>query len=148
MSEESMTRDPVELSRRFLEAANRLDFDAMMSFWAPDAVYVWTEFGMATGEIRAAFSFEGRAEIRKAFEDMASSFDEIHGEFEEIVDLGNGVVFSVIILTGRPVGSSGEVRNRFASVGIWNESVIERSSDYADIDEARAAAERLAEERR
>jgi ketosteroid isomerase-like protein len=137
MPEESTTPDLVELSRRHLEAGNRRDFDAMMSFWAPDAVYVWTEFG----------TFAGRAEIRNAFEDMASSFDEIHGEFEEIVDLGNGVVFSVIILTGRPVGSSGEVRNRFASVGIWNESVIERSSDYADIDQARAAAERLAKER-
>jgi len=36
--EESTTPDLVELVRRLDEAANRLDFDAAMSFYAPDAV--------------------------------------------------------------------------------------------------------------
>ena len=137
MSGESTTPGLVELGHRLLEAANRRDFDAMMGFWAPDAV--WRYAG--------GYTFEGRAAIRGFIEDMASSFDDLHAEVEETIDLGNGVVFSVIILTGRPVGSTGEVRLRYADVGIWTESVIEQVTGYWDLHEARAAAERLAEER-
>jgi len=53
----------------------------------------------------------------------------------------------VITVTGRPVGSSGQVRFRFASVAIWTNGVIEREMRNVSIDEARAAAERLAQER-
>ena len=38
MSEESTTPDLVELARHPFEAANRSDLDAVMSFYAPDAV--------------------------------------------------------------------------------------------------------------
>lgn len=137
MTEESRTPDVVELTRRYLEAGNRRHFDAMMSFWAPDAV--WYAGGP---------TFEGRAAIRGFVEEMASSFDDAHVELEEIIDLGRGVTFSVTILTGRPLGSSREVRVRVASVAIWTEGVMERVTGYADnFDQARAAAERLAESR-
>jgi hypothetical protein len=43
--------------------------------------------------------------------------------------------------------SSGEVRLRSGVVGEWVDGVIVRVTIYPDIDEARAAAERLAEER-
>jgi hypothetical protein len=46
---------------------------------------------------------------------------------------------------GRPVGSGGEVRRRFASVGLSVNGLWVRVTTYTDIDEARAAAERLAE---
>jgi len=36
---------------------------------------------------------------------------------------------------------------RYAAVGVWREGLIERVTSYRDIDEARAAAERLAESR-
>jgi hypothetical protein len=61
--------------------------------------------------------------------------------------IGNGVILTVVIQTARPVGSSGEVRLRYAMVGAWTESLIVSLTNYGDIDEARAAAERLAEER-
>jgi hypothetical protein len=63
------------------------------------------------------------------------------------VDLGNGVTFGVIIVTGRPIGSTGEVRFRWASVAIWTNGVIEWEMRDVSIDEARAAAERLSAER-
>jgi ketosteroid isomerase-like protein len=119
------------------EAINHRDFDAVESFYAPDAVSVWTEVGR----------FEGAAAIRGLLEDMTSPLEPFHGELEEIIDLGNGVTFAVIIVAGRPVGSSGELKIRFPSVAIWTEGVIERETSYVDIDEARAAAERLAQER-
>lgn len=133
-----MTPDLVELVNRVREAANRRDFDAVESFYAPDAVLRGVEHGG---------TFEGAAAIRGLFEEMASPHEEFHGEAEEIIDLGNGVTFGVIVVTGRPVGSSGEVRFRFASVAIWTNGVIEREMRNMSIDEARAAAERLAQER-
>jgi ketosteroid isomerase-like protein len=138
MSKKSTTHDLVELVRRNFEALSRRDFDAVESFFAKDAVYGPTEIG----------TFEGAPAIRGLCEDLMTTYDEFHIEIEEIVDLGNGVTFAVIILTAHPLGSSGEVRMRYATVAIWTDCVIERQTDHTDIDEARAAAERLAEERR
>jgi ketosteroid isomerase-like protein len=39
MSEESMTPDLVEHVRAILEAADRADFDSILAFYAPDAVW-------------------------------------------------------------------------------------------------------------
>jgi hypothetical protein len=46
---------------------------------------------------------------------------------------------------GRPVGSSGLIRSRAVSVYEWVDGEVARGTTYDDIDEARAAAERLAE---
>ena len=138
MSDESTTSDPVELSRRFHEAASRLDFDAMVSFYAPDAVWEGRASGM---------TFEGRTAIRGFWEDWFASYEELRLEQEEDLALGNGVVFAVIMQMARLAGSSGYVRYRHALVAVWEEGLIVRVTMYSDIDEARAAAERLAEER-
>jgi ketosteroid isomerase-like protein len=138
MPEESTTPDLVELSRRLLEAGNRRDFDAVMSFYAPDAVWEGRASGM---------TFEGRTAIRGFWEDWFASYEELRLEQEEDLALGNGVVFAVIMQMARLVGSSGYVRYRHALVAIWVEGLIERVTLYPDIDEAHAAAERLAEER-
>jgi ketosteroid isomerase-like protein len=138
MPEESTTPDLVELSRRFVEAANRRDWDALMSHLAPDAV--WESKAMAT-------SFEGVAAIRGFFEDFIAAYEEYETEPEETLDLGNGVTFSVIVQQGRPIASTAHVQMRMAGVTTWVDGLIKRSTNYTDIDEARAAAERLAEER-
>src|SRR5213080_4581579 len=49
-------------------------------------------------------------------------------------------------LKGRPIGSGGEVQLRYAAVTEWVGGMVVRDTNYTDIDEARAAAERLAEE--
>jgi ketosteroid isomerase-like protein len=138
MSKESTTPDLVELTRRFIETGNRRDLDAGMSFCAPESV--WESMGMAT-------SFRGVAAIRGFFEDFIDVYEEYRIEPEEILDLGNGVTFSVIVQQGRPVGSTAHVQMRFAAVTTWVDGLIERNTNYTDIDEARAGAERLAEER-
>jgi ketosteroid isomerase-like protein len=141
MSRERTTPDLVELTRRFLDAANRRDFDTMMSFYAPDAVVNMT--GTAFG------TFEGRAAIRGFFEDWLGMYDDFQVAVEELRDLGNGVTFVVPTATGHPVGSSGELQIRVVLVTISTEGVIVRQTSYhyTDIDEARAAAQRLAEGR-
>ena len=138
MCEESTTPDLVELTRRAFEAANRRDFDVLMSFFAPDAV--WEGAGLGT-------TFEGLAAIRGFWEDWFPSYGELGIEQEEILDLGNGVVFAVLIQKARLVGGSGEVRLRYAAVGVWADGLVVRVTNYTDVDEARAAAERLAESR-
>jgi ketosteroid isomerase-like protein len=138
MAEESTTSDLVERARRLTEAAERLDFDAMLSFYAPDVDW----------ELRASgMTLEGRTAIRGFLEDMTVAYEEFECWSEEILDLGNEVTFVVSRASGRPVGSTGWVELRLAIVAVWEEGLIVRVTTYDDIDEARAAAERLAEER-
>src|SRR2546423_14955710 len=70
MSEESTTPDLFELLRRADEAAERRDWDSVMSIVAPDAV--WDQFGMHV--------FDGRAAIRGYFDDWVSAFEGRDGD--------------------------------------------------------------------
>jgi ketosteroid isomerase-like protein len=140
MAEESTTPDLVERQTRLTEAASRRDLDVLMALYAPDAVYDMSPMGMGT--------FEGLAAVRGFVEDWFASYEEFESEAEETLDLGNGVGLRVLFQKGRPVGSSGEVELRFGTVNVWEDGKIARITSYTDIDEARAAAERLAEERR
>jgi ketosteroid isomerase-like protein len=134
---ESTTPGLVELARAFLEALSRRDFDAVERFYAPDAVFRGAEIG----------TFRGAPAIRSLLEDLLSPLEMFHSEIEEVLDLGNGVAFLVVLQKGRPAGISGEVQIRYASVVVLAGSVVERQTNYMDTDEGRAAAERLAKER-
>ncbi len=138
MPEESTTPDLVELMGEVVEAFNRRDLDALMSFFAPDVVFESRALGT---------SFGGVAAIRGFAEDWLGAFEEWAVEPEEIIDMGNGVAFLVYRQEGRPVGSSGRARSRAVSVYEWAGGTVVRTTTHDDIEEARAAAERLAEER-
>ena len=137
MTEKSTSPELTELVRRQFEAVNRRDFDAVMSFFAPHAVWESTYLEAS----------EGVAAISGVFEDLLAPYEEFEMLIEENRDLGNGVTLTGGVARGRLVGSSGHVQRRYAFVTTWAEGVIERLKMYTDIDEARAAAERLAEER-
>jgi ketosteroid isomerase-like protein len=139
MSEEPTTPDPVELTRLAFEAVNQHDIDAVMSFFAPDAFYD----GRGPED-----PFEGRAAIRRSLDDWFGSFAELRFEVEEFVVLDDGVVLAVVNQEGRPVGVDGQVHQREGWAICWSaDGLIVRLTVHADIDEARTAAERLAEER-
>ena len=137
MTEESTTPDPVELVRKQLEALDRRDFDGVMSSVADDTVFD----GRALGD-----HFEGRAAIRGFVEGWFGMYEELAFKLEEVHELGNGVVFAVVVQEARPADIAGHVRQREGWVYVWVEGLIARFT-VSDIDEARAAAERLAEER-
>src|SRR5258708_5430884 len=137
--EESTTPDLVELTRRSLEVFNRRDFDGALSIYAPDAVLDLSHRGLP--------SFEGLAAIRGFLEDWTAAYEEYEYELKEIVGLGNGVVFAEVHQDARLAGSPGHVRLRGGWVWVWAGGAIVRQTNYPDIDEARAAAERLAQER-
>ena len=65
---------------------------------------------------------------------------------KEVHDLGNGVVLAVVHQEARPAGIAGHVQQREGWVYLWVGGLIARLT-ASDIDEARAAAERLAESR-
>jgi ketosteroid isomerase-like protein len=142
MADEPATPDPVELVRQRWEAASRGEFDlpGLAEDYAADAVLDTAGYGMGT--------FEGREAIRGFLVDWIGSFDDLTMSADEIVGFGNGVVLSVYHQRGRPLGSSNYVRVRSAIVGLWVDGMIVRSKIYTEteIDEARAAAERLARE--
>jgi len=136
MPDESTTPDLTELVRHLLDAVSCVDGEAFVRFFAPDGVFL-------TGVGR----FEGRDAIRGYFEDFKSSYDEQSYAADEFHDLGNGVAWFSVVVTGRPRGMSAEVHLRFAVVVTHAGGVMSQWTDYVTNDEARAVAERLAEER-
>ena len=136
MSQESTTPDLVELVRKQLEALDRRDVDGVMNNVAED--------GVLEGRVEEV---EGRAAIRRFLvEDWFRAYEELNYELEEVSDLGGGVVFAVVIQDGRPVGADGRVRQREGWVYLWVGGSIARLTT-SEVDQARAAAERLAQER-
>ncbi len=138
MSEESTTPDLVALWREAADAADGRDFDKVMDYVADDAVWEVPPLGIR---------LEGAPAVRRFLEDWFGSYEEYENEQEEGVDLGNGVVFAVSQLNARPFGSQGMVQERWSFTVTWAAETIVRVIGSTDIDEARAAAERLAEER-
>jgi ketosteroid isomerase-like protein len=139
MPEEATTPDPAELTRLQVEAVNRRDFDALLPYAAPNLVYDTTPSGFGV--------YEGMAAIREFIEGYWETFDELSIELEEFVDLGNGVTFAVNRQHALPSGSSAHLQAREAHITEWKDGLAVRITVYIDIDEGRAAAERLAEER-
>jgi len=138
MPEESTTPDLVGLWQEAAHAADRRDFDDVMGFFAPDAVWEVQPLGI---------SFDSAPAIRSFLEDWFSSYEDYETEQEEGHNLGNGVVFAVTRLDARPVGSPGRVQERWGFTVTWAAGTIVRVIGSTDVDAARAAAERLAESR-
>jgi ketosteroid isomerase-like protein len=125
--------------RRSLQALSRRDYDGAVAPFSVDAV-------MDTSA-RALEVFEGREAIREFLEAWRGPYEDLELELEEFHDLGNGVTLSVLVQRGQLPGSSSFVSVRSGHVGVWRDGLIERNAVYEDIDEARTAAERLAESR-
>ena len=138
MTEESTTPDLEELVQRVVDAVHARDFDAVQSAYAPNAVLDILQLGA---------TFEGRLAIRGFYEEWAATFPGWKQEVQEILDLGDGMGIAVVAQAGHPGDSAGWVKQRYAAVATLAAGLIERQSNYTDIDEARAGAERLARER-
>ena len=107
--------------------------------FAPDAVFQ----GRAAGD-----HSEGRAAIRAFVESWWDSFAELRYEVGGFVILDDGVSLAVVNQEGRPVGVNAAVHQREGWAICWSaDGLIERLAVRGDVDEARDAAERLAESR-
>jgi ketosteroid isomerase-like protein len=139
MSEEPAAPEAFRSMRETMVAFSRGDFDAQMSVYAPDAVLDMSARGLGV--------FQGLPAIRGFWEDYYQSFEDLQFDREEALDLGGGVIFAIVRQDARPAGSGAHVQTREAWVSVWDGGVFVRGSSYLDIDEARAAAERIAKER-
>jgi len=137
-SEESSTPDLVELVRQAFDAGNRHDVDAIMAFHAPEAVWDLSDQGLGT--------FEGVAAIRGWIEDWFRTWADLHLDVLDVVDLGNGVVFSRVREEGH-LADGGHVEQQRGWVILGGQGKIARAEIYLDIGAGCAAAERLAQER-
>ena len=88
MAEESTTPDLVARVRQSVRAGSERDIDRSLAFYAPDAVWDMSPWGIGI--------FEGTEAVRSFFEDWLGRVRGVRLEAEEIVDLGNGVVFAVL----------------------------------------------------
>src|ERR1700730_14591434 len=131
MSDESTTPYLVELFDYAFEAVNRGDLDALMRFYAPDALVDMTR--------TLGVTLQGRAALRGVVEDWMAAYEEMEWEHDASLDFGHGVLFAVVRQKGRPVGTTGYVQQREGWVWVWVEGLIVSHTIYHDIDEARAA---------
>jgi ketosteroid isomerase-like protein len=140
MSQENARTDVLDLTRRTFAAANSGDYDAMMTFYGPDSVWDISPSGLGT--------YSGPEAIRNFFESWIGALENWRVEIRELHDLGNEIVLVISVQTGFSAGGGPQIRLRHTSLFVWSGEVIVQAIHYRDIHEARAAAERLAEERR
>jgi ketosteroid isomerase-like protein len=138
MPEKSATPDLEERLRESVEAGNRGDFDAAVAVFSAEAVWDRSPVGQEV--------IEGRDAIRDFFADWSAIFEDYVLGVEEFHDLGRGVTLSLMSQRGRPRGGSGLVEEPYAAVVRWKDGLVAHVTVYPDIDDARAGAERLAED--
>jgi len=140
MSDEFTTPDLVEVVTGLFEAADRGDWGAVVKPYAPDCI--WEDADGITDAV-------GASEVRGFWEEWAGMFEDFTITVETVVDLGKGIVFAIYHMEGRPARSStGVVTLRAALIYEWVDGMIKRLIVRQNIDEARTAAEGLAESRR
>lgn len=136
---EPATPNLVAITRRAYEQANAQDWDAVLALYGPHSVWDTSPLGLGV--------YKGPDAIRAFYEEWAGSYDEYEIEAEEIVDLGREVVLVAALQSGRPAGGSGRVQLRYGAVIAYEQGTVMRVTNYTDLDQARAAGERLAAER-
>jgi ketosteroid isomerase-like protein len=137
----SVDADPdlVAIGRRLIEADSYDEWAALAErYFAPDIV--WDTYG-------GIGPFEGRDAILAFIKEYWMMWDTHQHHAEQVLDLGHGVAFWAVREDGRIKGSGAQVETRRAWVSRWVEGRIVRQTAYDDPVEARAAAERLAQER-
>lgn len=139
MSDERGTSELVELTRRSFAYAKVGDWDGVLSFYRPD-----TDWDMSPAGLR---KYEGPEALRQFFVEWTGSYKEWDIELEEVHDLGGAIVLAIALTRGRSGRRAPWVELRFAMIMRWTGGRVARITSYTDIDEARAAAARIVEER-
>jgi ketosteroid isomerase-like protein len=110
-----MSQENVDQFKRFAEASNRRDIDALLESLDPEVV--WSpEPGVWGGE--EAEVYRGHDGVREMFRGFYEVVDEIHVEYSEIRDLGDRVV------------GIGRIRMRGQASGASTESPLVSISDF------------------
>ncbi len=138
MAEEATSPDAVELTHRAYASVNTRDLDAITALMGPASVWDASRWDLGT--------HTGADAIRRFADDWVGSLYEYGVRVKEMHDLGNGVVWAVQT-AHRATSRHGYIEVQSALVFVWVDGLLARATIYTEPDEARAAAERLAQER-
>jgi ketosteroid isomerase-like protein len=123
-----------ERVRAVIDAINRGDVDAFLE--RTHAEFEWE----ALEQSPLAGTHRGQAEVRAYLEEWFSTFDEVHLDIEELVEV-NDHVLVVARGSGWGKASGVEVTNRFCQLWTLSGGVPTLMREYATREEALAAAE-------
>jgi len=99
-----MSQEGMERIRLAIEAFNRRDVNAMLRWNHPDVVY---QTAIASMEGLGGV-YHGHEGVRQWSRDLDEQMDDLHGELDELYDLGSGRYLGAGRLQGRGKGSSAE----------------------------------------
>jgi len=131
-----MSQENVEAFKRFADANNRRDVEALLKELDADVVWQSAVLGSLGGE---ATVHRGHAGVRKMLRDLYEAFSEFQVEFSEIRDLGDRVVATGRWIT-RGEESGVEITPPLASVVDFENGKAIRVRSYLDPKEALADA--------
>jgi ketosteroid isomerase-like protein len=96
-----MSRENVEKTQAFIDAYNRRDFDAALENFDPEVDWVLPA-------LQRSDSCKGRDEVRRFWEGLDDTFEELRLEPQEAVDAGERVALRLRFY-GRGKGSGAEL---------------------------------------
>ena len=120
-----MSQENVDKARRFIEAYNRRDFDAAVEDFDPQIEWVLPER-------QRSDSCVGPAEIRRFWEGLDDTFDELRLDPQEAVDGGDRVAIRLRYY-GRGKGSGAELETElYHQVATFRGGMIVRMEYFPD----------------
>jgi ketosteroid isomerase-like protein len=129
-----MGEEKVEIIEGVMAALDRGDWDAALSYTAPDVKY---DGSRNLGEWRGIY--EGREDVKRVWEMFYEQWESGRTEIDEFVHIGENVV--VIRWTGYLRGRYGiEVTVRSSAVWTFREGAVTEVVQYNDFEEALEAA--------
>ena len=128
-----MSRDNVEKARDFIAAYNRRDFDAAVEFFDPEVEWVLPER-------QASDSCQGPDEVRRFWEGLDETFEELTLEPQEFIDAGDHVA-TRLRHRGRGKRSGVEIdEEMYHQVATFRDGWMVRIEYFGEWSEALAAA--------
>jgi ketosteroid isomerase-like protein len=125
-----MPRENIELLRRWFEALNARDVDAVIALSDPSGVFI-SSFAAVEGA-----AYHGHDGMRRYFGDLADAWgDELRIEPEAYFDLGEDTL-AFTVAYARGTHSGAEVTMRHAAVTRWRDGLMVYIRGYADRAEA------------
>ena len=103
-----MSQENLEIVSRVYEAAARRDADTIFQLYDEDVVLDASRLGMF------ATPFRGHQGLRQLFREWHEGWGEIEYSYDELIDLGDDSVVSVVTRHARGRGSGAEVERPFA----------------------------------
>jgi ketosteroid isomerase-like protein len=132
-----MSEENVEAVRRFVDAYNRRDVDALLALLSPDVVWEALEGVTGIGEL-----YRGREGVREWIELMSENAEDgVHIEIEQITDLGDDRVFIAVVLTAHRRGSRVPFDYRTWQIAWFADGLITRRQVFWTRAEALKTAE-------